>query len=115
MSRPARDNARRTGPALEKAYQFMLWLVPTVEKFPRSQKFLLGDRMQGAALDVIEDLIEATYTKDGRAALRRANLKLQKLRYLWDGRLFGVGSDKRISESPLHFGCNSATPHFRSS
>jgi|TARA_B100001964_G_C14076889_1_gene528419 four helix bundle protein len=83
VSRPARDNARRTGPALEKAYQFMLWLVPTVEKFPRSQKFLLGDRMQGAALDVIEDLIEATYTKDGRAALRRANLKLQKLRYLF--------------------------------
>ena len=23
-----------------------MWLVPTVEKFPRSQKFLLGDRIQ---------------------------------------------------------------------
>ena len=31
------DHARQTGPALEKAYQFVLWLVPTVEKFPRSQ------------------------------------------------------------------------------
>jgi len=29
------DNARRTGPAVEAMYQFMLWLVPTVERFPR--------------------------------------------------------------------------------
>ena len=27
-------------------YGFVLWLVPTVEKFPRRQKFLLGDRLQ---------------------------------------------------------------------
>ena len=41
------EAAKQSGIALEKAYQFMLWLMPTVEKFPRSQKFLLGDRMQG--------------------------------------------------------------------
>ena len=28
------DNARRTDPALEAHQQFLLWLVPTVEKFP---------------------------------------------------------------------------------
>lgn len=27
---------KRGGPALEKTYQFLLWLVPKVEKFPRS-------------------------------------------------------------------------------
>jgi hypothetical protein len=48
------EAAKQTGIALEKAYQFMLWLMPTVEKFPRSQKFLLGDRIQSAALDIIE-------------------------------------------------------------
>ncbi|HIJ42980.1 MAG TPA: hypothetical protein HPP50_06825 [Rhodospirillaceae bacterium] len=26
------DGARQNGPALEKAYKFALWLVPTVEK-----------------------------------------------------------------------------------
>lgn len=36
--------SRQTAPVLEKMYQFVLWLVPTVEKLPRSQKFLLGDR-----------------------------------------------------------------------
>lgn len=42
----------------------MLWLVPTVEKFPRGQKFLLGDRIQATALDILEALIEATYSRD---------------------------------------------------
>ncbi len=57
-----RDNARTTGPAVEAMYRFILWLVPTVEKFPRRQRFLLGDRIQATALDVLERLVEATYT-----------------------------------------------------
>ena len=77
------DNARRTGPALEAHQQFLLWLVPTVDKFPRSQKFLLGDRIQATALDVLEALIEATYTRDRRNHLARANLGLEKLRHFF--------------------------------
>ena len=64
-------------------YRFMIWLIPTVEKFPRSQKFLLGDRIQSTALDVLERLIEATYTKARRSALLAANLGLEKLRFLF--------------------------------
>jgi hypothetical protein len=74
------DHARRTGPAVEAHQRFILWLVPTVEAFPRSQKFLLGDRIQTTALDVLEALIEATYTRDRRGHLARANLGLEKLR-----------------------------------
>jgi hypothetical protein len=76
------DIARRTGPALEAHQRFIQWLVPTVEKFPRAQKFLLGDRIQATALDVLEALIEATYTRDRRSHLARANLGLEKLRVL---------------------------------
>ncbi len=76
------DNARQTGVALEKAYQFVVWLVPTVEKFPRAQKFLLGDRIQSAALDILEGLVEATYTRNRAPVLRSVNLKLEKLRLL---------------------------------
>lgn len=77
------DNARRTGAALEAHQQFLLWLVPAVEKFPRSQKFLLGDRIQSTALDVLEALIEATFTRDRRGHLARANLGLEKLRHFF--------------------------------
>ena len=77
-----KDRARETGPALEAHYQFLLWLVPAVERFPRRQKFLLGDRIQTTALDVLEHLIEATYTRQRDAHLVRANLGIEKLRIL---------------------------------
>jgi hypothetical protein len=77
------DHARRTGPAVEAHFQFLMWLVSTVEKFPRSQKFVLGDRIQTTALDVLEALIEATYTRDRRGHLARANLGLEKLRFFF--------------------------------
>jgi predicted kinase len=64
-------------------YRFMLWLVPTVDKFPRSQKFLLGDRIQATALDVLERLIEATFTRARAALLAAANLGIEKLRLLF--------------------------------
>ena len=53
---PRAEGARRYGPAPEKVYQFLLWLIPTVEKFPRGQRFLLGDRIQTTALDVLEGI-----------------------------------------------------------
>src|SRR5262249_45721973 len=71
-----------TGAAIEAHYQFLLWLGPTLEKFPRDKKFTLGDRIQGLALDILEALIEATYTRDRVQHLRRANLGIEKLRFL---------------------------------
>ena len=52
-------------------YRFVLWLVPTVEKFPRRQKFLLGDRLQATALDVLERLVEAPTRATGAGIWRR--------------------------------------------
>ncbi len=77
------DRARETGAALEAHYRFILWLVPAVGRFPRSQKFLLGDRIQGVALDVLEALIEATYTRQREVFLARANLGIERLRFLF--------------------------------
>lgn len=82
------DRARETGPALEAHYRFLLWLVPAVDGFPRRQKFLLGDRIQRVALDVLESLVDATYTKQRASHLAQANLGIEKLRFLlrlaWD-------------------------------
>ncbi len=77
------DRSRETGPALESHYRFLVWLIPAVERFPRSQKFLLGDRIQTSALDVLERLIEATYSRRRGDLLARANLGLEKLRFLF--------------------------------
>lgn len=72
--------ARQNVAAVESMYQFLLWLIPVLEQFPRSQKFQLADRMQGGALDVLDALVEAAYSRDKVALLRKANLGLEKLR-----------------------------------
>jgi hypothetical protein len=93
MNEPA-NHARRTGPALEAMYRFLLWLIPTIDKFPRSQKFVLGDRIEAAALDVLHALIAVTYTKGRDAMLANANLGLERLRFFmrlsFDPRLLDV-------------------------
>jgi hypothetical protein len=62
-------------------YQFLLWLVPAVDKFPRAQEFVLGDRIDTAALDVLDALITATYTRGRGSLLSDANLGLERLRF----------------------------------
>ena len=85
-TQPARvrtDRSRETDPALESHYRFLTWLIQTVERFPRAQKFLLGDRIQTSALDVLERLVEATYSKRWGDCLAGANLGIEKLRFLF--------------------------------
>jgi hypothetical protein len=65
-----------------RAYDLILWLIPTIDKFPRPRKFTLGDRMEVLALQVLEGLVEARYSRQKSALLRRANLELEKLRFL---------------------------------
>jgi hypothetical protein len=79
---PGGQRLARGGAALEKAVLFLTWLVPVLERFPRSQKFLLGDRLQSLALRTVEDLVEATYTKAPTAVLRRVNIGLEQQRVL---------------------------------
>ena len=81
-SRPNVSGPRASGPALEAVYQLLLWLIPTIEKFPRSQKFLLGDRIQSAALETLDHPIAATFTRARRGHLDAANLGLERLRVL---------------------------------
>ena len=76
------DYSKRTGAALEAHYQFLAWLIPVIDRFPKSQRFTLGDRLENTALDVLERLIEATYTRDRRMHLQSANLGIEKLRFL---------------------------------
>lgn len=60
---PPTTGERRSGPALEAMHQFIRWLVPTVDRFPRQPKFLPGDRIQTTALTVLERLTEAMFTR----------------------------------------------------
>ncbi len=73
---------RKEVDAVTKLYDFILWMIPKLDRFPRNRKFILGDRIETVMLDILELLIEAAYTRQKAHLLKAANLKLEKLRYL---------------------------------
>jgi hypothetical protein len=67
---------------IQRAYDLVLWAVPTIAKFPRSYRFVLGERMEHALYEVLEALIEARYDRRNRPELlARVNIWLEKLRF----------------------------------
>ena len=54
-------------------------------KFPRSQRFSLGDRIQNQLSDLLELYIAAYYlpTAQKKAILQKANIKLEVLRHYY--------------------------------
>ncbi len=68
--------------AVTVAYDLLLWGVNHVGKFPRSHRFVLGERIETAMLAVVLDLIQVAYSREKTGVLRQANLELEKLRIL---------------------------------
>jgi four helix bundle protein len=65
-----------------RTYDFLSWLIPQTMSFPRSQRFVVTKRLQDAALDFQECIIEANRRR-GRARLerlRQADAALDKVR-----------------------------------
>lgn len=71
--------------AVDACHQLLAWLVPQLDHFPRARRFTLGDKLECALLDVLEQLIDAAYQggEPKRQALRTANRKLTLVRHLW--------------------------------
>jgi len=83
---PAAATARagsKEAVVVEAARDLLLWVVPTVAKFPRSVRFTLGERIERRVYDILEDLVRANYTKRTAKAepLERARLSIAVLRH----------------------------------
>jgi hypothetical protein len=64
--------SEKKGPdSITLTYDLLKWSIPTIEKFPRSQRFLLGDRIENNILDILELLIRANYSKDKIDCLKK--------------------------------------------
>jgi len=66
----------------QKIYDFVLWLHPVVAKFPKSQRFVLGQRIENKTLDLVHSTIVANASRDKSAALKQASAELDELRML---------------------------------
>src|SRR5579885_90996 len=68
--------------AVSKAYDFVLWLLPKVEKFSRAYRFTVGERLSASGLDVLLLLVEAAYAPSKEDLLSEATRKVNATRYL---------------------------------
>ena len=67
---------------LTKLQDLLVYLIRQLNRFPRDQKFVLGDRIETKVLEVQEHCLRAYYSRDKRGRLLEANLKLEVTRHL---------------------------------
>ena len=56
---------------LVKWYAYAKWVLERVESFPKSQRFILGQRLSNHVMDVLETLVKASYARDKAELLIR--------------------------------------------
>ena len=69
--------------AVQLCHETLLWVVPVLDKFPRNRRFTLGERIESGLLNVLADLVDASYSKKNQTSLRAANKALSVVRHCW--------------------------------
>jgi hypothetical protein len=97
---------------LVKFYDYLLCLIPQVAKFPRNQRYFLGERLENLSLEILEFLLGATYSREKLSYLQKASIKLEQIRFhvrlCKDLKLFNLHryevSSKMVNEVGMQLG-----------
>jgi len=73
----------KTPQAVDSCHALLLWIIPLLDNFPRNRRFSIGTRIEDHLLDVLEALLNASWSKQKQQYLFEANSKLEVLRHLW--------------------------------
>lgn len=65
-----------------KWYDVTRWMLERVDSFPKNQRFVFGQRLADRVLDILETLVEASYSPQKADLLAKANRELEVLRWL---------------------------------
>jgi 23S rRNA-intervening sequence protein len=71
-----------TAIVVQKAYDWNLWILPKVEKFPKSYRFSVGQNLVATSLDLLMNLVDATYQSKNSGTLAAAVKNVNRARYL---------------------------------
>jgi len=65
-----------------QTYDLLTWLLPQCERFPKKQRFVITQRLQGAVLDFQESIFDANAHRGAERLkhLQNADAQLNKLR-----------------------------------
>jgi hypothetical protein len=67
---------------VKKAYDWALWIIPKVEKFPKSYRFSIGQSLVTSSLELLMNLVDATYQSRNAGSLGAAVKEVNRIRYL---------------------------------
>ena len=97
-------------PLFVRTHDFLLWLLPQVQKFPRAYRFTLSERIQRQGMEFQDSIVWAGKSKGGdrRAWLAKADVLLEQLRF-WvrfarDLELFTVGQYEHAARLLVEMG-----------
>jgi hypothetical protein len=65
-----------------KWYAYAKWVLERVEGFPKSQRFILGQRLSNHVMDGLELLVKASCARDKSDLLRQANEGIEMTRWI---------------------------------
>jgi len=63
-----------------KTYEFLKWLHTLLNKFPKSEKYTMAQKIENTSLNFLESIIQSNNDFDKKQALQKAILELDKLR-----------------------------------
>jgi len=66
----------------QKHYDLMLYAFPIINKFPKSQRFVLGQQIQNEMVDIAKLIVEANKRRNKVPTLYQIDVELEKLRLL---------------------------------
>jgi len=66
---------------LVKWFDYAKWILERTESFPKSQRFVLGQRLSNQVMEVLELLVEAGYSREKKSVLAQANRKMEVVRW----------------------------------
>ena len=66
---------------IQDFYDFMLWMIRHIEKYPRHHRYSLGYAMENRMQKILELLLKAKYRKEKKALLDDVNIELELLRF----------------------------------
>jgi len=65
----------------QDTYDFILWLWPTISRFPKSEKYVLGEKLKQTTISLIRNIVAFNNTDfDKKKYLNDANIDLEELR-----------------------------------
>jgi len=84
-----------------KTYEFMKWLHTLLNKFPKSEKYTMGQKIENTSIEFLEAIIKSNNDFDKKQSLQIAIVELDKLRIF-----FRMSKDLQfISFDQYEYGC----------